>query len=248
MIPKLLHLIWIGPRPPPWSCIETWRTALVREYPQWEVRLWRDEDLAAMPMQNREAYERTTSWCGKADIARYEIVHRHGGVYVDADSVWLGRPLEPVLEEAAELGFFGALEGSPELVMCGFFGGAPGHPILAEAIATLPTRLAVCAGQPQWVLTGPALLGEAYLRVRRQAGRPVAALVPFERLVATSWRGLVAAELAALVARHRREGEAISLQLGYTTNELWRGAIELEGPEGPESAEGPESWRAPRAP
>lgn len=228
-IPRSLHLIWIGPHEPPWACIETWRTELVHAYPGWEVRLWRDRDLDELLLVNRDAYERTASLCGKADIARYEILHRFGGVYVDADSVWLGRPLEPLLAAAQRYGFFGALEGAPELMMCGFFGAVAGHPILAEVIAALPARLAALQGEPQWVLTGPGLLGEVHLRLQREADHQLAALIPFERLVAMSWRGLTAAALPALVAHHRREGQAISLQLGYTTNALWREPIELGG-------------------
>lgn len=228
-IPKLLHLVWIGPHEPPWACIETWRTGLVRACPGWEVRLWRDRDIDELWLENRQAYEHTASLCGKADIARYEIVHRFGGVYVDADSVWLGRPLEPVLAEAEASGFFGALERAPDLMMCGFFGSVAGHPLLAAAIAAIPARLAALRGEPQWMLTGPGLLGEVHLQLQREGAPPPAALISFERLVAASWHGLTAAEVPALVARHRREGEAISLQLGYTTNALWRGPIEIGG-------------------
>lgn len=227
MIPKRIHLIWIGPHEPPWPCIETWRTDLIATCPGWDVWLWRDRDIDQLQLENREAYERTASLCGKADIARYEIVYRYGGVYIDADSVWLGRPLEPVLAQAAETGFFGALEGSPDLMMCGFFGSVAGHAILAAAISALPARLAARAGEPQWVLTGPALLGEAHRGLQHGAALPLATLVPFERLVATSWRGLTAASLPEMVARYRREGEAISLQLGYTTNALWHARIDI---------------------
>lgn len=231
MIPKRIHLIWIGPNRPPWSCIETWRTDLVAACPEWDVWLWRDRDIEQLELQNRDAYESTSSLCGKADIARYEIVYRYGGVYIDADSVWLGRSLDPLLLQAAESGFFGALEGSPELVMCGFFGSVVGHAILEAVISTLPARLLAYAGQPQWILTGPALLGDAYRRLVRDATHALATLVPFERLVATSWHGLAAADVPELVERHRREGEAISLQLGYTTNGLWRSEIDIGGNE-----------------
>jgi inositol phosphorylceramide mannosyltransferase catalytic subunit len=236
MIPKLLHLIWIGPHEPPWACIETWRTELVRAHPGWQARLWREQDLEELPLRNREAYERTASLCGKADIARYEIVHRHGGVYVDADSVWLGRPLEPVLAAAERSGFFGALEGAAELMMCGFFGAVAGHPLLEAAISMLPARLDALRGEPQWVLTGPGLLGAAHQQLLREtlpSEPPSAALIPFERLVAMSWRGLTAAALPALIAHHRREGEALSLQLGYTTNALWGQELRLGDPGDP---------------
>jgi mannosyltransferase OCH1-like enzyme len=189
--------------------------------------LWRDADIARFGLENHRAYEQTASWCGKADIARYEIVCRHGGVYVDADSVWLGRPLDPLLDEAKETGFFGAHEGSPDLVVCGFFGSVAGHPILRATIDALPPRLLTLAGAPPWISTGPALLGEVIQRLQERSSRPVATLVPFERLIAASWHGVTAAALPELIVRHRREGNAVSFQLGYSTNELWRSPIDI---------------------
>lgn len=227
MIPRCIHLIWIGPHEPPWSCIDSWRKDFVEAHPGWEARLWRDADIERFGLENRRAYEQTASLCGKADIARYEIVCRHGGVYIDADSVWLGRSLDSLLDEARETGFFGALEGSPDLVVCGFFGSAAGHAILRAAVDAIPARLLELAGSPPWVLTGPALLGAVIQRLQALSSRPVATLVPFDRLIAASWHGVTAAALPDLVARHRRQSGAISFQLGYSTNELWRSRIDI---------------------
>src|SRR5690606_18767605 len=116
-IPKLVHLIWIGEREPPWACMEWWTRELVAAHPDWKVELWRDADIARLGLENAREYAQAAELCGKADIARYEIVWRRGGVYVDADSYWLGRPLEPLLDAAAETGFVGAREDQGELVM-----------------------------------------------------------------------------------------------------------------------------------
>jgi len=230
MIPKCIHLIWIGPHEPPWSCIESWQSELLRACPGWESRLWREADIERMGLENRQAYDDSPHYCGKADIARYEIIHRHGGVYIDADSVWLGRPLDPILEQAAETGFFGAHEGPETLMVCGFFGAIAGHSILRAVIDELPERVRRLAGEPQWILTGPALLGEVAGRLQRQASVPVATVVPFERLIAAGWQGVTAPSIPALVARYRREGEAVSLQLGYSTNHLWGSRLDIKPP------------------
>jgi hypothetical protein len=200
MIPKCIHLIWIGPHEPLWPCIDSWRKDFIE----------------------------TSAWCGKADIARYEILCRHGGVYIDADCVWLGRPLDPLVDEALETEFFGAYERYPNLVMCSLFGSTAEHPILRAAIDAIPTRLRELPGEPAWIATGPALLGDAVERAQKLSSRPVATMVPFERLIAQSWHGVTAAAVPELVARHRRESSALSFQLGYSTNHLWESRIDID--------------------
>jgi hypothetical protein len=92
VIPKLLHQIWIGPRPAPRAWIETWRAVNT----DFRHRLWTDERIDAFGLRNDDLYRRFLDaglYDGAADVARVEILHRHGGVYADADSVAL-RPLD----------------------------------------------------------------------------------------------------------------------------------------------------------
>jgi mannosyltransferase OCH1-like enzyme len=58
----------------------------------------------------------------KADIARYEVIYTHGGVYLDTDFKCL-RNIEPLLEGAD---FFSAWEDD-ERVANSLFGAMPGR-------------------------------------------------------------------------------------------------------------------------
>lgn len=129
MIPRLLHHIWVGPRPVPEEWLVAWRAM----HPSWQHRLWREADLAKLAMPNRAAFDDFMArgvWHGAADIARVAILQAHGGVYVDIDA----KPLR-TFEGAPFMraGFFAGYEPTPNLpgrIANGTIGSEPGHPIL----------------------------------------------------------------------------------------------------------------------
>jgi len=84
VIPKRLHHIWVGPRALPTE----WVTAWAAMHPGWTTKVWREADLAALPMKNRALFKRQMAaecWHGAADVARLEILYQQGGVYTDVD-------------------------------------------------------------------------------------------------------------------------------------------------------------------
>jgi len=126
-IPRILHRIWVGPNPFPDEYAaygEGWK----RLHPEWEHRLWTEDNLPG-DLERREAYEEHRVPAERADILRYELLWRHGGVYVDADMEGL-RPLDDLL---AGLEFFIA-QNKPDQINNGILGSAPGHPIIREAM------------------------------------------------------------------------------------------------------------------
>ena len=91
---------------------------------------------------------------GKADIMRYEILARYGGVVVDADSICVRKLDDELLEHEA----FACWENEvvrPGLIACGAMGGIPGAAIwraCVEACRTADTT------KPAWICVGPGLL------------------------------------------------------------------------------------------
>jgi mannosyltransferase OCH1-like enzyme len=156
VIPKLLHQIWLGPRPAPLVWTESWREA----NPDFTYRLWDEDAIDELRLRNDRIYRRYLAeglYDGAADVARIEILHRLGGVYVDADSVAL-RPLGEAPFMTA--GFFAPLEPSdehPGLVTNAFMGAAPEHPVTVRYIDVVSR---VRTLRPMWRLTGPGALTE----------------------------------------------------------------------------------------
>ena len=127
MIPRILHHIWIGPDPlpddqRPW--IESWK----RHHPDWEHRLWTEENLPEDPVRP-EILERLRAPVERADILRLEILYRHGGVYLDGDLECL-RPIDDVLEGQD---FVGVCH-KPGRITNTAIAAVPGHPLLERAL------------------------------------------------------------------------------------------------------------------
>eukprot|EP00397_Hematodinium_sp_SG-2012_P065676 GEMP01096150.1.p1 GENE.GEMP01096150.1~~GEMP01096150.1.p1 ORF type:complete len:284 (-),score=45.02 GEMP01096150.1:6-809(-) len=85
-IPHCVHQIWLGDAaiPPRFAAYMThWRTL-----PNWEYRLWRDDDVATWTWHSSEAqkaYVVATNYGEKSDIFRLEVLYQCGGLYVDID-------------------------------------------------------------------------------------------------------------------------------------------------------------------
>lgn len=93
-IPKKIHQIWIGSAPPP-ELLRLSET-IKRCHPDWEYKLWRDADLAEFNLASYPPYFAAPNWGEKADILRYCILNKYGGVYLDMDIICL-KSIEPLL-------------------------------------------------------------------------------------------------------------------------------------------------------
>jgi glycosyl transferase-like sugar-binding protein len=144
-IPRVLHRIWLGDAPVPAEAVnfaEGW----ARHHPGWESRWWGDDDLRALVPA--EAIARARSHSERSNLLRYEILRRHGGVYVDTDVESL-RPIDPLLDGASA---FAGWEG-PESVGTAILGAVPGHPLFEDAAREALPNAGLGANSPE--ATGP---------------------------------------------------------------------------------------------
>lgn len=161
MIPKKIHQIWLGPFDPPFKWTKTW-SKFCEKY-GWDYKLWREDDL---DLVNQKQFDDAKSYQEKADIARYEIILKHGGLYIDCDMVWLGKNLEKYLPFHSS-SFIGVQEypsvsklliGYPYLSN-GFFAAPPNHYILANCVKEIPDRVNIKTSHV-FIKTGPVLLNK----------------------------------------------------------------------------------------
>ena len=146
-IPKIIHHIWLGsPFPDHLVALrQTWQRH--HDSTEWQMQLWDDDAIASFGLMNYEAYNAATNFGEKSDIARYEILYRLGGVYVDTDFECISA-LDDLHEWPSSRA---APSGYPSLrpvelytglantkleceVNNGIIGAVPQHPILARAI------------------------------------------------------------------------------------------------------------------
>jgi mannosyltransferase OCH1-like enzyme len=128
------------------------RTWLERN-PGWEMVTWTDSTLPTL--RNQAEFDAAELAAQRASIARYELLLRFGGVYVDCDFECL-RSIEPLLDGAS---LFAGWEDAGS-VNNAWLAAGPGHPVLAEIVERIPARVAARRHEPINVQTGPVLFTE----------------------------------------------------------------------------------------
>lgn len=146
MIPKVIHQIWINRANPELPDeFRRYRDSWLEKHPAWSYRLWNLDNLEFVPA-NAEQIASCKSYAQMADILRFEILLRHGGVYIDTDFECL-KPIDELLEVKN----FSCSENGLT-VSVGIIGAVPHSPIMARCVDNIPKRLGLA---PPNVETGP---------------------------------------------------------------------------------------------
>jgi len=93
---KIIHYFWDGGRKPRIvrKCIASWS----RVMPDWEVREWNFSNWDVSRYQFSKETAKLGLWAFISDVARWDILYREGGVFLDTD-VELVRPLDDLCGE-----------------------------------------------------------------------------------------------------------------------------------------------------
>jgi inositol phosphorylceramide mannosyltransferase catalytic subunit len=149
LIPKVIHRVWLGPKAVP-EAFERYADTWCRHHPDWEVKLWRDDDLP--PLSCQEEFDRVKSFKVKYDIVRLELLRQKGGVIIDLDVEAL-RPIDPLLDGVqafvGQATFSGRI-GNQVL------GAVPHHPLWEHAVRRLSDTVGVASSASQQA--GPAFV------------------------------------------------------------------------------------------
>ena len=154
VIPRVIHQVWIGPKPAPRQWMDGWES----RHPGWQYTLWDAERITGMGLAHRglwDAYCRDGRWCGAVNVARVDILAQFGGVYVDSDMECV-TPLEgaPFLRS----GMFACWSpNNSARVTNAVLGCTPGHPGILE-YQRLLGDVDVTDVHPSWVKTGAGIL------------------------------------------------------------------------------------------
>lgn len=130
-IPKIIHQIWIGKEVP--KEFESYQQSIRTLHPGWEYKLWTQNDIPSLHLQNEEFVQLSRNPGEISDLMRYEILYRYGGVYMDFDCECL-KSLEQ-LHYMYDF-YIGIQPLDSELVQLGIgiIGSVPNHPILKTCI------------------------------------------------------------------------------------------------------------------
>lgn len=153
MIPKTLHAIWVGPPMP--LVFAEFMAGWQRLHPDWEFTLW-GQGQPLPPLVNQDLYDRAEEICPglegqlRSDIARLEILHRFGGVYIDTDFECL-KPIDGLLEGVGC--FVGRV--TDRWLNNAIMGAAPGHPFIDRLLNGIPASIKRHPGKAPRVVSGP---------------------------------------------------------------------------------------------
>lgn len=121
---------------------EGWRT--LHPSPAWEYRLWHDADIQALDLHNRNLYDRAAEIAPgnegafRSDLARYEILLRHGGIYLDCD-IEARKPLDPLID--AGFPAFAAWERPGRWISNAALGCEAGNRLIEALVLNLPANV-----------------------------------------------------------------------------------------------------------
>ena len=144
MIPKVIHRLWLGPRPMP-ERFRFYGREWERLNPGWTCHDWSWHDLPE-DLANGDILDDIWARCTRgdsielatalADVIDYDLVARFGGIYMNTDMQPV-RPLPPELYEGEEAW---AARESYQTIVNAAMGGPPGHPFWQAVVRELPAK------------------------------------------------------------------------------------------------------------
>jgi len=232
-IPRIIHQVWLGSNEPR-VLTDSWRAYALFSPSEdgWEHRMWRSEAAIAKVLfeegdellrQLRPMYELEPSAAGRSDFLRFALLYAFGGVYVDADSLWLGPPsaLDPLLEGAT---FAAAWEDKRSLLVAtGILASVPGGRVVRRVLQTQIQLYHHCRMDLERKPWDPLALGALTNLISIEFSKdPLVRILPHSAFYSYPhylhpWkahgRGLPS-------LRSSIEGEVVSVDLGLSTNSL----------------------------
>ncbi len=162
-VPAVLHQIWIGDKDAP-AGTQAWQQ--YAKLNNIEYKLWNENELHTLGIEQNAAYNVMRAkgdLPGAVDVARYLILERFGGIYLDCD--WY-----PVRDD---ISFFDLLpmtglvampENIPRqtgkgslLLANSFIAAPPGHLVFTRLLASMEHVTKLLPKAPAWWSTGPLL-------------------------------------------------------------------------------------------
>jgi len=139
MIPKIIHQVWVGPDPIPkycQDCTKTWKAL----HPDYTYMLWTDNNLPDLPSDIKfffNLHGKIKKYAFQADILRYYVVNKFGGIYADVDIECL-KNFNNLFDENTDLFFTVEYLDAPWLPN-GIFAGAANSAFFNQIVENIIT-------------------------------------------------------------------------------------------------------------
>ncbi len=130
MIPKILHMTWVGEKEPPqyfWNNLHRWKSLM----PNWTYMVWINDKLTEefFDKEYLELIKKISNPSQVSDFIRFYVMNKWGGYYLDADITPLRNLEELPIKHPIVLCNDLPSELTPVYMMCAFMAGEPDHPL-----------------------------------------------------------------------------------------------------------------------
>jgi mannosyltransferase OCH1-like enzyme len=224
-IPKTIHQIWIGPNSEPTMWTNTFKIDYINLYPDYVYKLWTDNDILEL-FENfpvvKIVYDLEETWNGKSDILRYLILYKYGGIYIDADCVWLNnKSFDDLIVQST--GFFAAIEPDTQHLVGSVIGSYKENTVFLALIRQIESYIINKEGKivPRYYTNKRKTLGVVKLLGPKlfdhYAKRTNITVYPSIYFYPTSWHGITDTEYHL---KHKMPESSYMFQYGYSTNKL----------------------------
>jgi inositol phosphorylceramide mannosyltransferase catalytic subunit len=160
-IPRIIHQIWLGSPFP--ERFKKYQESLKNMHPGWHYRLWTDDDVKDFNLINQQAFDSATTYSAKANVFRYEILERFGGLYVDTDCECLQS--FDILHQYYQFYVGMVTINRYAIVNNAVIGAIPGHPILRTCIENIGK---IDYGYGQYGSSGVIYFGHMIIQTLKQ--------------------------------------------------------------------------------
>jgi len=162
-IPRTIHQIWVGENTPPVGT-KAWEVhARERGY---DYQLWNEENLHELGLNENPVYKDMLSkgdFPGAVDVARYVILKKLGGIYLDSD--WYPTRNDLSFHDFLPMvGLTTMAEDTPRntgkgglLLANSLIATPPEHPVFSRLLKALGDVMKVLPDAPAWWVTGPLI-------------------------------------------------------------------------------------------
>jgi hypothetical protein len=82
VIPRILHYVWLGPRPFP-EIFRIWQDKAMKLHPNYELNFVRET--SAFPDRIQTLLGKCANYSEQSDVLRYHLLETRGGIWLDTD-------------------------------------------------------------------------------------------------------------------------------------------------------------------
>lgn len=158
VIPKKIHQIWVGSKLP--KKYEKYCKSWQLKMPDYQYILWDEQRIKTIKSPLQSFFQKANNPGTKSDLARYMILNKHGGLYVDTDFECI-RHIGPCLSGSTFI--CGQEPANPTGTVCylnGLIAATPRHKIIKDVISEILALDALDETETSAIIenTGPLLL------------------------------------------------------------------------------------------